>query len=127
MDKKALIHLNALRSLINVSFSLFTELAYDKGIKLFEEGVMLSEFGTRRRRSLKAQKLAIEGLIQANEVIRGGQRGVGELRGTSNVHVSSPFLNCGSLISCFEIDPPGKTIQSYPDWHDRAVSGRNSQ
>ncbi|KAF8339683.1 Quinolinate phosphoribosyl transferase [Cantharellus anzutake] len=64
------------------------ELAYQKGIKLFEEGVLLSEFGTRRRRSLKTQKLVIEGLIRANETLRGDKKSTGELKGTSNVHLA---------------------------------------
>lgn len=59
------------------------ELAKEKGEKLFKNGIMLAEFGTRRRRSYEAQRIVIEGLLEAN-----GKEGKGKgaLSGSSNVH-----------------------------------------
>lgn len=48
---------------------------------MFDAGIMLSEFGTRRRRSYKAQDLVIQGLVRA----RDESKGRGRLVGTSNV------------------------------------------
>jgi nicotinate phosphoribosyltransferase len=58
------------------------EAAYQKGIKLFEAGCLVSEFGSRRRRDSKTQDLVVGGLKRASE-----QAGMsGKLTGTSNVY-----------------------------------------
>lgn len=60
------------------------EMAYQKGIELFEAGCMVSEFGSRRRRDLKTHDLIISGLVRAsNEKGRAGK-----LTGSSNVYLS---------------------------------------
>ena len=64
----------------------FVEKAYEKGIKLFQEGCILSEFGTRRRRSFKTQDEVVAGLIRANAAMASQSKG-GKLFGTSNVCV----------------------------------------
>ncbi|KAG8908353.1 nicotinate phosphoribosyltransferase [Tulasnella sp. 403] len=58
--------------------------AYAKGKKLYEAGAILSEFGSRRRRSYMAQNLVIQGLLRADKDLRAS--GKGRLAGTSNVH-----------------------------------------
>jgi len=58
--------------------------AYAKGRKLIEGGCLFNEFGTRRRRSLHAHDLVVEGLVQAQKEF-GASKGAGKLLGTSNV------------------------------------------
>lgn len=63
------------------------EKAYQKGVKLFEAGCLVSEFGTRRRRDLKTQDLVVGGLVRAaNEEGRPGK-----LTGTSNVFLAMKY------------------------------------
>ncbi|KAG9037893.1 nicotinate phosphoribosyltransferase [Tulasnella sp. JGI-2019a] len=65
------------------------ELACRKGTELYEGGVILSEFGTRRRRSYAAQDSVMKGLLRAHE---GRPAGVeGKLMGTSNVHLAQKY------------------------------------
>ncbi|KAH7102763.1 nicotinate phosphoribosyltransferase [Auriculariales sp. MPI-PUGE-AT-0066] len=61
--------------------------AYGKGKILLEGGVLFNEFGTRRRRSLHAHNLVVEGLVQAQKEF-GGQPNAGKLLGTSNVYLA---------------------------------------
>lgn len=64
--------------------------AYDKGVFLFEEGCMFSEFGSRRRRDYHTQDLVIRGLRRAQEVSqKSGWKG--RLQGTSNVHFAMKY------------------------------------
>jgi nicotinate phosphoribosyltransferase len=58
------------------------EAAYQKGIKLFKAGCLVSEFGSRRRRDSKTQDLVVGGLKRASEEV--GMSG--KLTGTSNVY-----------------------------------------
>lgn len=59
--------------------------AYQKGVKLLEEGCIFSEFGTRRRRDYHTQDLVVQGLRRAqDETTQNGWKG--KLTGTSNVH-----------------------------------------
>ncbi|KAK5951588.1 nicotinate phosphoribosyltransferase [Knufia fluminis] len=60
------------------------EKAYRKGIKLFDAGCMVSEFGSRRRRDLHTQDLVIGGLVRAST--EGGRPG--KLTGSSNVYLA---------------------------------------
>lgn len=61
------------------------EKAYQKGLKLQEEGCIFSEFGTRRRRDYHTQDLVLQGLRRAQD--EATQKGwTGKLSGTSNVH-----------------------------------------
>ncbi|KAF1951675.1 nicotinate phosphoribosyltransferas-like protein [Byssothecium circinans] len=61
------------------------EKAYQKGLKLLEEGCIFSEFGTRRRRDYHTQELVLRGLRRAEA--EAAQKGwAGKLTGTSNVH-----------------------------------------
>ena len=65
----------------------YTDLAYEKGTKLIEAGCMFSEFGTRRRRSYRAQDLVVSQLAHAAK----DRRGKGRVLGTSNVGSTSGF------------------------------------
>ena len=58
--------------------------AKQKGKQLFEAGCVVSEFGTRRRRSRLGHDIVMRGLIAANEEYGKGE-GRGKLAGTSNV------------------------------------------
>ena len=60
------------------------ELAKEKGKQLFGAGCMLSEFGSRRRRSYRSQKIVLRGLTEVSKEMEG--KGKGKLVGTSNVH-----------------------------------------
>jgi len=67
-----------------------TEKAYQKGLKLMENGCIFSEFGTRRRRDHHTQDLVLSGLKRAHEEAK--QRGrTGKLSGTSNVHFAMKY------------------------------------
>ncbi|KZT57904.1 nicotinate phosphoribosyltransferase [Calocera cornea HHB12733] len=66
------------------------EKAHDKATALLTHGIAFSEFGTRRRRSYKAQKLVMDGLVRARDEL-GAAPGVGKLSGTSNVHFAMEF------------------------------------
>lgn len=69
-----------------------TEQARDKGHRLFEAGCVLSEFGSRRRRTYKAHDIIMRGLIKANEDCGNGQEGKGgKLAGTSNLHFAQKY------------------------------------
>lgn len=61
--------------------------AQRKGEQLLSGGVMLSEFGTRRRRSFATQQLVVQGLIAAGTAV-GTDPPHGRLLGTSNVHLA---------------------------------------
>jgi nicotinate phosphoribosyltransferase len=61
------------------------EKAFEKGVKLLEEGCIFSEFGTRRRRDYHTHDLVLQGLRRAEaEATQKGWKG--KLTGTSNVH-----------------------------------------
>ncbi|KAF2667131.1 nicotinate phosphoribosyltransferase [Microthyrium microscopicum] len=66
------------------------ENACEKGRQLIQAGCVFSEFGSRRRRSYKAQELVIHGLLDAAK--EGKEKGwKGKLSGTSNVHFAMRF------------------------------------
>ena len=58
------------------------EKAYKKGKTLLENGCIVSDFGSRRRRDYKTQDHVMHGLVRASK--EGGK--TGKLTGTSNVH-----------------------------------------
>ena len=58
------------------------EKAYKKAKTLLENGCIVSDFGSRRRRDYKTQDLVMRGLVRASR--EGGVKG--KLTGTSNVH-----------------------------------------
>lgn len=63
------------------------ELAYQKGRDMLAHGIMLSEFGTRRRRSFRTHDAVIAGLVRASrEALAAGAPG--KLVGTSNVYLA---------------------------------------
>jgi len=66
------------------------EKAYQKGLKLIQEGCIFSEFGTRRRRSFETQETVIRGLVRANAEMTSLSTG-GKLFGTSNVHLAQKY------------------------------------
>lgn len=67
------------------SYAGQVEKAHHKGVKLLDEGCIVSEFGTRRRRDYHTQDLVLQGLRRAQA--EGAQKGwKGKLSGTSNVH-----------------------------------------
>jgi nicotinate phosphoribosyltransferase len=66
-------------------------LAKQKGIELLHEGIAFSEFGTRRRRSYEAQKIVMQGLVDARNELTGDGTLRGKLTGTSNVHFAMEF------------------------------------
>jgi nicotinate phosphoribosyltransferase len=67
------------------SYAGQVEKAFEKGVKLLEEGCIFSEFGTRRRRDYHTQDLVLQGLRRAQA--EATQKGwTGKLTGTSNVH-----------------------------------------
>ncbi|KAK4702232.1 nicotinate phosphoribosyltransferase, partial [Phenoliferia sp. Uapishka_3] len=65
-------------------------LAKEKGKTLFGAGCVVSEFGTRRRRSYLSQDLVMQGLLSANEEYGKGE-GRGKLAGTSNIHFAQKY------------------------------------
>lgn len=65
----------------------YYKLTYEKGQKMFKNGVNLSEFGTRRRMSFEAQEIAIRALVDASHEVGCSQY----LRGTSNVHFARKY------------------------------------
>lgn len=68
------------------------ELAYKKGRQMLENGVILSEFGTRRRRSFATHEAVIQGLLDAHTDIQSSnQPGAGKLLGTSNVYFAKKY------------------------------------
>lgn len=69
---------------------LFAEQAKGKGKELFLAGCIVSEFGTRRRRTFEAQDIIMRGLIEANDEYSKGD-GRGRLAGTSNVYFAYKY------------------------------------
>lgn len=66
------------------------ERAADKARKLLQRGVMLSEFGTRRRRSLATHVEVMHGLLDAQKEV-GDAPGAGRILGTSNIYLAKQF------------------------------------
>lgn len=66
------------------------ERAADKARKLLQHGVMLSEFGTRRRRSLATHVEVMHGLLDAQKEV-GDAPGAGRILGTSNIYLAKQF------------------------------------
>lgn len=66
--------------------TVFVE-AYEKGVKAIKNGLMLSEFGTRRRSSFDIQYNVMAGLMKAQHSIKGD----GSIVGTSNVWFAKEF------------------------------------
>lgn len=67
-----------------------TTSAKEKGLKLTENGCLVSEFGSRRRRDYHTHELILHGLIEAQkEAETKGHKG--EITGTSNVHFAMRF------------------------------------
>lgn len=64
--------------------------AYNKGIKLMENGCIFSEFGTRRRRSYHTQDLVLRGLTRAAGTAAANMW-AGKLSGSSNVHFAMKY------------------------------------
>ncbi|KAF8920145.1 nicotinate phosphoribosyltransferase [Mucidula mucida] len=60
------------------------EIAYDKAKRLIEAGCVFMEFGTRRRRTFRAQDIMITAMLRASKDIQG----TGRLMGTSNVYLA---------------------------------------
>lgn len=66
------------------------EKAYRKGCTLLQNGCVLSEFGSRRRRDYHTHDLVMKGLSRA--AAEGKQKGwSGALTGTSNVHFAMKY------------------------------------
>lgn len=66
------------------------EQAREKGLQLLEQGCLVSEFGSRRRRDYHTQELVLEGLLQAQH--HGDTHSyIGKITGTSNVHFAMKF------------------------------------
>ncbi|GAA6042135.1 hypothetical protein JCM8097_003127, partial [Rhodosporidiobolus ruineniae] len=64
--------------------------AKQKGDKLFSAGCLLSEFGSRRRRTYKAHDLVMRGLLSSSSsAVQEGKKG--KLAGTSNVHFAMKY------------------------------------
>ena len=64
--------------------------AYNKGIKLMENGCIFSEFGSRRRRSYHTQDLVLRGLTRAADTAAANEW-AGKLSGSSNVHFAMKY------------------------------------
>ncbi|KAF8579985.1 nicotinate phosphoribosyltransferase [Ramaria rubella] len=62
------------------------ELAYEKCRDLLQSGILFSEFGTRRRRSLHTQDIVISGFQRAVQEFTSSS--TGKLLGTSNVYLA---------------------------------------
>lgn len=69
------------------------ENARSKGEQLFSSGCIVSEFGSRRRRTRLAHEIIMKGLIDADREFGSGSgiEGSGKLAGTSNVHFAQKF------------------------------------
>lgn len=91
------------------------EEAYSKGKILAESDCIISEFGTRRRRSYRTQDLVVDELIKAYK----NTPGRGRLAGTSNV--------CQQRVHPLERRPhtsagsPGTSIQCNTRWNNCPV------
>lgn len=66
------------------------EKAYDKGVRLMENGCIFSEFGTRRRRDYHTQDLVLKGLTRAADTAT-ANGWTGKLSGSSNVHFAMKY------------------------------------
>lgn len=65
--------------------------AVEKGIKAFENGIILSDMGTRRRFSFDNQANVIKALVDANNICVNRGTNSGKLVGTSNVWFAKEF------------------------------------
>lgn len=63
--------------------------AYDKGIKAFTNGLLLSDMGTRRRFNFHNQQVVLKALKDAYQTL--GDKALGKLVGTSNVWFAKEF------------------------------------
>ncbi|GME24422.1 putative cytochrome p450 protein [Neofusicoccum parvum] len=66
------------------------EKAYNKGLKLLENGCIFSEFGSRRRRDYHTHDVVMQGLLKAAKEAE-AKGWAGKLSGTSNVHFAMKY------------------------------------
>ena len=92
--------------------------AYSKGKTLAESDCIISEFGTRRRRSYKTQDFVVDELIKAYKDTPSSR---GRLAGTSNV--KSMTVTPSQPISETVVGSFGAAIWDHPCWNYRPVSG----
>jgi hypothetical protein len=96
----------------------YADLTYEKGTKLIEAGCAFSDFGTRRRRSYRAQDLVVSQLARAAK----DRPGKGKVLGTSNVGSNSGFLNfCQSPLISPHTGAPCTKARPQAFWHHRTV------
>ena len=94
------------------------EEAYAKGKILAESDCIISEFGTRRRRSYRIQDLVVGELIKAYKNTPSSR---GRLAGTSNVR--QRWLNPLNTSSNTGTGSPGSTTRYSTHWNDCPVGG----
>ena len=76
-----------------------SEAAYEKGKIYLESGCIISEFGTRRRRSYYTQDLVVKTLLQVAKDLPDAP---GKVMGTSNVHLAHKYATApiGTIAQC---------------------------
>ncbi|KAM0753349.1 nicotinate phosphoribosyltransferase [Meredithblackwellia eburnea MCA 4105] len=78
---------------VNTSWDYVGQVAQAKlkGKQLFEAGCLVSEFGTRRRRSFLSHDLVMKGLTEVNKELGAREDIKGKLSGTSNVYLAMKY------------------------------------
>lgn len=80
-------------SLDSIDLDDYYRLSYDKAYKMLKEGLAVSEFGTRRRFSLKTEEMAVRAFIDAHNDLKRelGEEYKGNFPGTSNVYLAMKY------------------------------------
>ena len=77
------LHHTMTGNITKVDMADYYDLSYRKAVRMLEAGLVVTDFGTRRRLSLEAEETAVKAFMQA-----GSEVATGKFVGTSNVYLA---------------------------------------
>ena len=80
------LHHTMTGNITKVDMADYYDLSYRKAVRMLEAGLVVTDFGTRRRLSLEAEETAIKAFMQA-----GSEVATGKFVGTSNVYLAMKY------------------------------------
>lgn len=87
------LHHEVTGDLAKIDEDAYYKLSYDKAYRMLKAGLAVSEFGTRRRFSLKTEEIAVRAFIDAHNALKAelGSEYKGNFPGTSNVYLAMKY------------------------------------
>ncbi len=80
------LHHTMTGNITKVDMADYYDLSYRKAVRMLEAGLVVTDFGTRRRLSLEAEEIAVKAFMQA-----GSEVATGKFVGTSNVYLAMKY------------------------------------